>query len=85
MCFLINISNKIIGTIGTFFKLPLPFNTIEIGGSIMAAYCIQQVIKNTDSNSTSPFTHGSYHSPLIGLWVIPFNTGNGVSTAPTTN
>lgn len=51
----------------------------------MAADSIEKIIKDTDPHSTAPLTHGSHHSPLVGLWVISLHTGNGIPTAPPSN
>lgn len=48
----------------------------------MASHCVQQVIQNTDADSTSTFAHGRHHSPLVGLGVVAFDAGDGVAAAP---
>lgn len=62
-----------------------PLHRVEVRRAIMTSHGIQQVIQNTDTDSTSPFTHRRYHPPLVGLGIITLYAGNGVTAAPTTN
>lgn len=62
-----------------------PLYWVEIRRAIVTAHCIQQVVQNTDSHSTSPFAHRRHHPPLVGLWIVALHAGNGISTAPAPN
>ena len=51
----------------------------------MASNSIEKIVKDADTHSTAPLTHGSPHAPLVGLWVVSFDTGDGIPTAPPAN
>ena len=62
-----------------------PLHRVEVRRAIVTPHGIQQVIQNTDTDPTPPFTHRRYHPPLVGLGIVALYTGNGVTAAPTTN
>lgn len=62
-----------------------PLHRVEVRRPVMTSNCVQQVIEDTDTHSASPLTHWCHHSPLVGLRIVTFYTGNGVTAAPTAN
>ena len=62
-----------------------PFNWVKVRRAVVTSHCIQQVIQDADTDSTSPFAHWRHHPPLVGLRIVTLNAGNGITAAPTTD